>query len=126
MKTSFYLLAVSVPIISEIPSSTYASTWKILYAMLIKELSLLRARILPKIRRRTTIRMGSSLEVGQTLVGQTGTPYLLQKVLYDRDEGKIRRTVWLALYDCPTHSPLLYLKLSLVHPSKTFREIFQD
>jgi len=51
--------------------------------------------------------MGSSLQVGQTLVGRTGVSYCLQKVLYERKEQgtkneDIMRRLWLAEYASPT------------------------
>ena len=57
--------------------------------------------------RRTALRMASSLQVGQTLVGQTGIPYHLQKVLYERKEKdtkneEVVHRLWLALYEPAT------------------------
>lgn len=53
---------------------------------------------------RRTLARKASLHVGQTLVGRTGTPYHIQKILYERKhenpvkDADIRR-LWLATYD---------------------------
>ena len=57
--------------------------------------------------RQIAVRMASSLQIGQILVGRTGIPYHLQKVLYERKEKNVKneeviRRLWLALYEPST------------------------
>ena len=55
--------------------------------------------------RRTIVKMASSLQVGQILVGRTGIHYHLQKIIYERklkdtgNEEVMYRRIWLALCD---------------------------
>ena len=65
--------------------------------------------------RRTVVRMASSLQVGQTLVGRTGIHYHLQKILYERkvkDTGneKVMYRLWLALCDLPNLQSVLMIE----------------
>ena len=73
--------------------------------------------------RRTVVRMGSSLQVGQTLVGRTGITYRLQKVLYERKEKgtkneDVMRRLWLAQYASPTLQLSCWAVLLTNHSSK--------
>ena len=73
--------------------------------------------------RGTVARMGSSLQVGQTLVGRTGVSYRLQKVLYERKEQgtkneDIMRRLWLAQYAFSTFQLSCWAVLLTNHSSK--------
>lgn len=67
---------------------------------------------------RTLLRMTSSLQEGQTLVGRTGISYWLQKVIYERkrketEYREVMHSVWLARYDLSDLQPLLLVALIL-------------